>query len=460
MVPAYAWVASSVVALTIAGMLGWLPRWMSLKGLVLALVSGYKASHRLLLRMQGLSTDDVAYRRVVTGQAWEEFCDTLKAAGSAVIGHGSPKDPLTQAEGYRYLSRLTRVALENFIECSDPMRPSLVALANGSRLCRVCIGSDNPDNLYQNATIDPTCTYRVTGTRGTVHYLGFGVQSGAYGSPGGLRTVDYRQVHDEAFETKEDGTLELYIVPKGQPKPESVPTGNVLRSEPSIPQGLFIVRQTFARRFEEKPAELKITRVDGRRAAGDQDVAGAELKGNIQSDGTYRNITPAQLDKGLAQAGLLVAGASNLFARWAWGFRKHVNTLPLFDQKTSDNAGGDPNIRYYHSYWQLGEDEALVIDAKPPPCFTWNFQLNNHWMESLDYRHHKIHTNKFLAKYRNDGSVRVVVSHRDPGLNDVNWLTTTGHSSGTMCWRWVKPEVSDEKLPHPVAKVVPIDQLR
>lgn len=33
------------------------------------------------------------------------------------------------------------------------------------------------------------------------------------------------------------------------------------------------------------------------------------------------------------------------FSRWALGFQKHANKLPLFDQKVSNNAGGDPNIR-------------------------------------------------------------------------------------------------------------------
>ena len=44
-----------------------------------------------------------------------------------------------------------------------------------------------------------------------------------------------------------------------------------------------------------------------------------------------------------------------MFAKWAHGFQGHCNALPLFDQQKSNDAGGDPNIRYYHSYWRLGE---------------------------------------------------------------------------------------------------------
>ena len=84
--------------------------------------------------------------------------------------------------------------------------------------------------------------------------------------------------------------------------------------------------------------------------------------------------------------------------------------VPL--QQTSNNVGGDPKIRYFHSYWELKEDEALVIDATPPPCAHWNFQLNNYWMESLDYRYFPVSCNKHTAVYHDDGSVRIVVSHK------------------------------------------------
>ena len=108
----------------------------------------------------------------------------------------------------------------------------------------------------------------------------------------------------------------------------------------------------------------------------------------------------------------------------------------------------DPNITYYHSHWALAPDEALVIDAVPPPCEHWNFQLNNYWMESLDYRYHTIHTNKHLASYRPDGSVRIVVAHDDPGVP--NWISTVGHTSGTMSFRWIRAEAT----PEPSTRVV------
>ena len=122
-----------------------------------------------------------------------------------------------------------------------------------------------------------------------------------------------------------------------------------------------------------------------------------------------------------------------MFSLWAKDFKKHVNQLPLFDQEKSNKAGGDPNIRYYHSYWSLGPDEALVIEATPPACEAWNFQLNNHWMESLDYTRHTISLNHTQIEADEHGNFEVVLSHRD--LGQANRLDTAGHHAGFLLAR-------------------------
>lgn len=124
-----------------------------------------------------------------------------------------------------------------------------------------------------------------------------------------------------------------------------------------------------------------------------------------------------------------------LFEDWSESFIPLRNTLPPADQAYCQSIGADPNIYYYHSCWNLADDEVLVITAPVIPEYTsWNFQLNNYWVESLDYRHHQITLNKHTAPYKDGGSVRLYVSHRDPGKP--NWIDTAGHQLGIMCWRW------------------------
>ena len=389
------------------------------------------------LYLRGLTPESDTEARLVSGEIWAQFCDTIKAAGASMLAGDPPIDGFNQAEGYRYLSRLLRVSLENFVECSDPGFPKLVALANGNRAAPVKIGSDNPDNLYQNAILSSEYVYHVEGTRGTVHYLGLGVQSGSYGKAGGLLTVDYKEAADFGCPKDLDAPekiLRFFISTEAMKPPECK------RKRCPVPwlcmvenptEHVFIVRQTFNDCSTEFPAKLAISAIGGHQPAP---------------------ITPQSLEDGLQTAGLFVAGASMMFSMWAKSFKKHVNELPLFDQEKSNRAGGDPNIRYYHSYWSLGPEEALVIDADPPACDTWNFQLNNHWMESLDYRYYTIHTNKHLATYRPNGSVTVIVAHEDPKLPGVTWVNTVRHSCGTMCWRWIKPE--HDPCPPPRPRVV------
>jgi hypothetical protein len=195
-----------------------------------------------------------------------------------------------------------------------------------------------------------------------------------------------------------------------------------------------IVRQTFRDREREQIARLRIERL------------GAE--------GPPAPLDPAFLDRGLAAAAAWVNGTASLFADWAESFAKRVNELPPFDPGLAGAAHGDPNIRYYHGYWELGADEALVIEVTPPACDYWNFQLNNHWMESLDYRHHAIAVNHHEAVRRPDGSVRILVAHDDPGVE--NWIETAGHRRGTMCLRWV----GAREHPQPATRVVKLAQLR
>ena len=360
-----------------------------------------------------------AHRRVMDGTSWSEFCRMLDLAGHVMMRPRSPNDPLDRAEGYRYLSRIARAALETFVEHSDPQAPVLTRVVHETAK----MGSDNPDNHYMSAAVDGACRYVLRGTRGTVAFLSFATQAGHYGQGGGMPPVG--QVEATELVPLPDGSLEVHV--GGAPRPT-----NWLPLADGV--GTLIVRQTFLDRDTEEPAALAIARAD---------VGGGPSP-----------LTPERLDAGLAQAGRLVAGAAALFAGWAEGFMAHTNALPRFDPATSTRFGGDPNIAYYHSYWRLAPDEALVVDTTPPACDHWNFQVNNHWMESLDYRYHRIHVNKHTARYAPDGSVRVVVAHEDPGVP--NWLTTDGHHHGTMCWRWIRAAAH----PQPEARVVPLASLR
>lgn len=358
--------------------------------------------------------DDRARQRLMDGTSWSELLDGLKMAGGVIQRELSPATPLDRAEGYRYLARLTRAALDTFLERGDPYNPTLFRVVHET----VKMGADNPDNVYQHATIDGNLEYRLTGTRGTVNYLTFATQEGHYGKAIGMAPTGFLDARD--LELGPDGTFEIVLSAKEQP-------GNWLPMTPAT--GTLIIRQTRLDWAGEQLAHVELDRI------GDP-VPPAPL-------------TPEFVDEAFQYAARLVAGGAMMFATWSEGFLKHVNQLPRFDQALSDSLGGVRDIVYHHSYWRLAEDEALVIETTPVPCDHWSFTLGNHWMESLDYRHHRITLNTKTATPESDGSVRIVVSHDDPG--HPNWLETAGHAHGTMCFRWVR---AGDDPPTPTTRVV------
>ena len=376
------------------------------------LLKAFKSFRLFWFRIFGKSEADLYAKRIVNGKSWEDFCERLKTAGAALTYPDAPRDPFSQAEGVRYLSRLTRAALEAHVEYNDVEFPELRRMVHET----VKLGADNPDNYYLNAKISGVYEYRITGKRNTIDYIGFFTQNGDYGSTGGLAPCGV--LEDKDLQIDEDGKLEIILSKNRKGK-------NWLKIEDDTT--LLMVRQTFFDRKKELPAELKIENLNGQKAP--------------------HPTSPEKIDKGLETAALFIAGAPMLFAKWAKGFKKHPNTLPVFDPKVSNAAGGDSNIIYHHSYWKLEDNEALIIEFIPPECDTWNFQLNNYWMESLDYRYFPISVNKSSAKTDTNGKVKIIVSKTDPGIS--NWIDTCSHNEGTMCLRWyrlkknAKPVVPD-----------------
>jgi Protein of unknown function (DUF1214) len=353
-----------------------------------------------------------------SAEIWAQYCEAIKLAGRQLLRPETPKDPFNQAEGLRYLSRLVRLGLEMYVESGDMSFPSFMVPSHETAK----IIADNPDNYYQVARIDGRHDYRVRGSRGTVAYLNFSTKRGGYDSGGKLELSGFIDAKGMSFEP--DGQFELVLSQKPRP-------GNWLKLDPDSSQ--LLVRQTFLDRIHEKPAQLRIERMD--------------------TAARPPPLDPRTLRENLRKAGTFVDGTARLSGDWAHSYRGHTNQLPPADQAHCQAAGGDPNIFFYHSYWRLAPEEALVIHfPRVAVCDYWNIQVNNYWMESLDYRYFRICINKHSAQLDSDGGLTLILAHADPG--HPNWLETAGHEQGTMCFRWIN---SQEQV-HPETRVVKLAQ--
>jgi hypothetical protein len=124
--------------------------------------------------------------------------------------------------------------------------------------------------------------------------------------------------------------------------------------------------------------------------------------------------------------------------------------LPPLD---GTNMGAAAENRPVIGSFQLEPDEALVVEVIPPEGLYWSYSIGNPWWETIDYARHQSSLNGHQATVDEDGVLRVVMAHQDPGV--ANWLDTAGHSAGPVILRCVRTE----SAPVPETRVVRFDNI-
>ena len=372
-------------------------------------------------RARGL-TETEAAERLASGRAWNEFCDALKGAGRIVLDH-APDHELDRAEGFRYLTRLTRMAFKLCLEHADPAAPRLVQYMDPTQK----FGVDNPDQLSLWARISGEYSYRPRGSRGSASYYGIGVYAGSAGR-GGRRTVAH--LNADEIEAAPGGGVDVVLSPREH-------AGNWVELPPDTTT--LLVRQTWNDAATERPEWPTLERLD--------------------AHGPPPPLRSSQVVKGLQRASRQITGSARLFAELSDRWRAQPNVLHPMDEQMARESFGDPDFYYSGGYWRLAADEALVIEFVVPRCRYWGFLLCNYWTESLDYRYRPVSANRSTAIPRKDGSVCLAAAARDPGLPGVTWLDTEGHAEGTMTLRWLLAEETPVPTPR-VVKLVDLERSR
>ena len=351
--------------------------------------------------------------------AWDAFCDTLKQLPSETLLHPeAPDTPLDRAEGYRYLTRLARIAFDEFMEDADGRFPRLYAFNTPHKKILL----DNPDTIYWRSPITPECEYRVRGRRGTIAYIDFAVYSGYYGSSGPTGTDSH--LNHRELRTDAQGHFEILLSAREQP-------GNWLRLGPHSSR--FEVRQSFLDREREIAASVEIERL------GD--------------DGAPPPLDPERVARALRDTGQHMRGIARLIFEMGRDWHPRPNQLVVFDPARAAELQSNADSHYLNGLWKLEPGEALVVEFEPARADYWSLNFANRWMETHDFRYQRSGINAHTARPDPDGSVRVVLAQRDPGV--ANFVPTAGHTSGYMTFRWI---LADGR-PVPRTRVVPLETL-
>jgi hypothetical protein len=340
-------------------------------------------------------------------------------------------EPLDVVEGYRYVGQVLSAASELFFE-GDPDHPRMAPIVSPVRKLQ----GDNPDAIYHFARIrGDGGGYRISGNRGHACYISFTVHGRA--ADGGMAGPLLGDVNDQDFAVRADGSYELVLSADERP-------GNWLRLHPDA--HAVVVRSYF---------ELPVS------AQNDPSVAV-----NIDIEPLVPGAPPAPLDddtfaerfaEGVAFVRQATLGQSIPGASKGIPFvAEEPNTLPVpFSFRDSGlPVPGAADIFYAMGRWELGPDEALVMTGRIPEGVFANVMLWNRHMQTLEYRDRRSALNRRQIRPEDDGTFRIVVAHRDPGVP--NWLDTDGHARGTIFWRFLLPDTDPEAI---ACAVVALDEL-
>ena len=339
--------------------------------------------------------------------AWGRFAEDVAELGDAIEGAPFNRDEGTAAAGYRHIARFLATFLAEFTDFRDPDYPQFARFPNS--VAR--IGWDNPDNLYLAFPVRGDHVYRLRGNVTNFDLVTINVYSGMLGH---TPVPDIRTISSVASDDLDiDGHGGFVLTLGAEPA-----DGNWLKLEPDA---YIVVVRRLAGDWE-------------RTDEGAWEVLNLTTLGHGKPLPTPEAVA-RQLDDAVSQTRAL-RDLLTLAHRLTF-------QLALSPNEVSEPAQADPNLPMADAfqaasrgYFQLEEDEALLVEAPAADCLYTNIQLANPWMESLDYASHQSSLNHRTAQVDADGRVRYVISRRDPGVQ--NWLDTAGWAEGSLCARWTR----------------------
>lgn len=355
------------------------------------------------------------------GKAYRELLDAAASVDAGWLE--SVPDVQSRMEGYRWALSLLSIAQDVFVT-SDPARPRFVDIVGPYRK----FYGDNPDAFYQFAPLDPGRGYRVTGRRGDAVYLSLTVYGTDLASTAD-RLVDTDRivgiVNDRDLEFDADGGFEIILAP-------TRPPGYTGAFVELVPETVCTVTRDYL-----------IDAANGRRV---------EWRITPLDTPDRHRVTPADTAERLRAAARWIRRHGAMFPSTAHAPNTVAEPYPV-PTVTRGWAAGD--ACYTSGAFALEDDEALVIRGRSPECVFWNLCLWNPFLTTFNYEYRDtepVSLNGSQVAYDPDGSWTIVVAHRDPQRAAwPNWISTAGHRSGLLWFRWFLAESLPER---PTVEVV------
>jgi Protein of unknown function (DUF1214) len=341
------------------------------------------------------SADDLA-----SGRAWSHLLDGLRRAADVVVSDDVPSNPADMAAGFRHLLVLLGLGIDQGLRASADPDPVLAVKPSGVDAVFKW-GMDCPDCIYTGAPLRGGESYRLWGNRGTARYVGLQSMAGMASTANVLL---------DELELGSGGEVELVLSADQR-------SGNWLPIAEDATT--LVVRHFFYDWDSEVASSLQIERIGGGPEPSEK-ASGPVLDPR------------AVVARQLVALGDFVVANLDFFLQFSRPEKPNTFLPPLDGTAMGAAAENRPVIGSF----ELGPDEALLVEVTPPEGLYWSFSIGNPWWETIDYGRHQSSLNGHQAVVDEDGVVRAVIAHEDPGI--ANWLDTAGHSAGPVILRCVR----------------------
>ncbi|HEY7052707.1 MAG TPA: DUF1214 domain-containing protein [Mycobacterium sp.] len=320
---------------------------------------------------------------------------------------------------------------------------------------------DNPDTIYRFMGVNKASSYVITGrfTGKMPADTTFSVLTGLSGVTAQvLTTHDLLVDSDGRFTITVDGSA-------GMPG-----TNHLQLTSDST---LIAVRNTLSDWNTQNPMSLSIERVSGPPDSLFSQLGGFAIPfiGPLVVDSPLLtrlvSSIPPLADQPPLIRGLETAVVMGLGLRMEAKYIKVATTDPTTGQLRQPNVLPDPtsNAEFLATqlqsagYFQLADDQALVVTINPGNAGYFTVPVTNDWTITDNYWDQQTSLNNAQMKYtaNPDGTYTVVISPTDPGV--ANWVSTGGLNQGTISIRFQDLDTTSSAVPTVRAQPVSILQL-
>ena len=347
----------------------------------------------------------------------------------------------------------------------NPMDPAVVTQVapphdwyglsvGGSRLLY-----DNPDTIYRFIPVNKTSEYVLTGRlyEGIPADTTFSVLEGTSGTTSTILTLD-------DLDVSPDGSFVITV------SGAAATPGQRNHLQLTSSSTLIAARNTLGDWAVEEPMELEVQRVSGPPNSLFAQLGGFVLLGSLVNDNpllaSLASLIPplaiaeAPIVRGSLTALLMIVRGANQEAKYmALATTDPDGQLrpPNVMTPPASNAEFLANQLQSNGYFQLADDEALILTIDPASAGFFTVPVYDDWTITGDYWNQQTSLNNYQSVANLDGTYTMVVSPTDPLVR--NWVSTGGLNQGIISMRFQNLDPDSLDTPTVKSQVVKVADL-